>query len=91
YGLAENEVIVSVSGVAKPMRQALINVLTQEYSFIQVMEEVSYDKGVVQYFIQMEIKAEEFAERLRTAEFSSFRLDVIRFNPNHIDCTLKFL
>ncbi len=90
YGLAENEVILSVSGVPRKMRQSLINILTGEYPFIRSMEEVSFVKGVAQYFIQLDVNAEEFADRLEATRFSSFRLDLIRFSSHHIDCTLTF-
>lgn len=90
YGLAEGEVILSVSGVPKKMRRSLINVLTGEFSFIRSMEEITEFKGVVQYFIQLDINPDEFAEHLKDTRFSAFRLDIIRVKANHIDCRLKF-
>lgn len=90
FGLAENEVILSVSGVPKKMRRSLINVLTGEFPFIRSMEEVAFFKGVVQYFVELDVNPEEFADRLDITHFATFQLDIIRLNPNHIDCVLKF-
>ena len=90
YGLAEKEVILSVSGMSSKMRQSLIKILLGEYPFVRSMEEIDFSKGVAQYFLSLDINVDEFADRLEATQFSSFRLDLIRVSPNHIDCRLRF-
>ncbi|MCA9402591.1 MAG: hypothetical protein KC897_02310 [Candidatus Omnitrophica bacterium] len=90
YGLAEKEVILSVSGMSSKMRQSLVKILLGEYPFVRSMEEIDFSKGVAQYFLSLDINVDEFADRLEATQFPSFRLDLIRVSPNHIDCRLRF-
>lgn len=90
YGLKNNEVVLAISGIKKKELKNLDKTIQGKLSSVHSIEEIGFEKGVVQYFVVLEGPADEFSDKLKKTEFSNFRIVPFKTTSNYIECALKY-
>lgn len=81
--------ILGISGVSQRQQKSILRVLKRQFKVIKDIEQIDFQRGLVEYRIDITGNAEDFANRLDDYRFGAFEFDLIRFQPRRIDLILK--
>lgn len=91
YNVTDTKIVLSVSGVDEMERGALAQVLAEALPSVEAIEQIYYDRGNIQYYVELNVDTVTFSEELEDVGLATLRLDVIRMSPGYIDCVLRTL